>query len=120
MPFINCTGKDWKIAVHDVEEFCSSLDVPQITGTPKVSIIIPCFNSGRFLLDAIESCAHQSYRDFEIIVVNDGSTDRTKTIAKCDMHREVALEDPVSPCIEHTDRAVAPIRQWRKIIAPLH
>jgi glycosyltransferase involved in cell wall biosynthesis len=75
MPFINCTGKDWKIAVHDVEEFCSSLDVPQITGTPKVSIIIPCFNSGRFLLDAIESCAHQSYRDFEIIVVNDGSED---------------------------------------------
>lgn len=50
-------------------------DIPRLTGKPKVSIVIPCFNPGRVLLDTIESCARQSYRDFEIVIVNDGSDD---------------------------------------------
>lgn len=40
-----------------------------------VSIIIPCFNSGPFLLEALASCGESSSKDFEVIVVNDGSTD---------------------------------------------
>lgn len=42
---------------------------------PKVSVIIPCYNQGQFLDEAIESVFAQTYRDFEVIVVNDGSTD---------------------------------------------
>jgi glycosyltransferase involved in cell wall biosynthesis len=42
---------------------------------PKVSVIIPCYNQGQFVDEAIESVFAQSYRDFEVIVVNDGSTD---------------------------------------------
>jgi glycosyltransferase involved in cell wall biosynthesis len=42
---------------------------------PRVSIIIPCFNYGEFIDEAVDSVLNQSYSNFEIIIVNDGSTD---------------------------------------------
>jgi glycosyltransferase involved in cell wall biosynthesis len=47
---------------------------------PKVSVIIPAYNHSEFIAAAIDSVLAQSYRDFEIIVVNDGSPDDTETI----------------------------------------
>jgi glycosyltransferase involved in cell wall biosynthesis len=43
---------------------------------PKVSVIVPCYNQGQFLDDAVNSVLSQTYSDFEIIVVNDGSTEQ--------------------------------------------
>lgn len=54
-----------------------------MTGETKkylVSIVIPCFNAERFISEAIESCLNQTYKNIEIIVVNDGSTDSSYKI----------------------------------------
>ena len=48
---------------------------------PIVSIVIPCYNQGHFLNDAIDSALAQTFPAVEVIVVNDGSTDTTAVVA---------------------------------------
>jgi glycosyltransferase involved in cell wall biosynthesis len=43
--------------------------------SPAVSIIVPCYNGGRFLDALMASLARQTFRDFEVVLVDDGSTD---------------------------------------------
>lgn len=44
---------------------------------PLVSILIPCFNAERYIVSAIESALAQDYRNVEVVVIDDGSTDRS-------------------------------------------
>ncbi|WP_298343662.1 glycosyltransferase family 2 protein [uncultured Algibacter sp.] len=46
-----------------------------------VSVIIPCFNQARYLDEALKSVFEQTYKNWECIIVNDGSEDDTETIA---------------------------------------
>lgn len=43
----------------------------------KISVIIPCYNQSEYLLDAVKSVVNSTYKNLEIIVVNDGSTEKT-------------------------------------------
>ncbi len=54
---------------------------------PEVSVIIPTYNRARYVTKAIESVLAQTYRDYEIVVVDDGSTDNTKEILQTYMDR---------------------------------
>jgi hypothetical protein len=48
-----------------------------VSAAPAVSVLMPAFDAATFVVDAIDSLLAQSFRDFELIVVDDGSTDAT-------------------------------------------
>ncbi len=49
---------------------------------PKVSVLIPFYNSAAFLKPCIDSVLQQTYKDFELVLLNDGSTDDSEKIAR--------------------------------------
>jgi glycosyltransferase involved in cell wall biosynthesis len=56
----------------------TSMDLESVDSSktvPAVSIIVPCFNGGRFLDGLMAALAKQTFRDFEIVIIDDGSTD---------------------------------------------
>lgn len=54
---------------------------------PKVSVIVPCYNLGQYLDETVESVLAQTYQDFEIVVVDDGSTDPATRALLADYRR---------------------------------
>jgi len=47
---------------------------------PRISVIVPAYNAAAFLRDALESVLRQTYPDWEVVLVDDGSTDGTKEV----------------------------------------
>jgi glycosyltransferase involved in cell wall biosynthesis len=61
----------------------------ELASGPLVSIVTPCLNAAAFLGEAMESVLAQTYMNWEMIIVDDGSTDRSLTIAQ-----DYAMRDP--------------------------
>ena len=49
---------------------------------PRISVVMPVWNGEKYLAEAIDGILHQTFRDFEFIIVDDGSTDATPEILK--------------------------------------
>lgn len=50
--------------------------------TPLVSIITPTYNHEKYITECIRSAISQTYQNWEMIIIDDGSTDRTQTLIK--------------------------------------
>jgi len=57
----------------------------------KVSVITPCYNHGKYIHEMIESIIKQTYQNFEVIIVNDGSTDDTADILNGIKHKKIKV-----------------------------
>jgi glycosyltransferase involved in cell wall biosynthesis len=58
---------------------------------PLVSILIPAYNAGEWIADTLESAVRQTWKNKEIIVVDDGSTDNTREVAEAYVSRGVSV-----------------------------
>ncbi|NMC50977.1 MAG: glycosyltransferase [Desulfovibrio sp.] len=67
----------WVMAVHRA----AGAIQPPGEGSPVVSVIVPCHNYGAYLRECVESVLMQTFAAWELIVVNDGSTDDTPAVA---------------------------------------
>lgn len=65
------------------------------TASPRVSVFMPVYNAEHYLNESIDSILNQSYTEFEFVIVNDGSTDRSAEVIK-------AYSDPRIRFIENT------------------
>lgn len=50
--------------------------------TPKISIIVPVYNAEKYIDRCLQSIIHQSFKDWELIIINDGSTDKSSEICE--------------------------------------
>jgi len=88
-------------ASRKVFEFCRSLCSLKVDEMPTVSVIIPTFNRASMLKQAVESVLAQDFKDFELIVVDDGSTDDTLAV----------LESyPIASVVQRPHRGVSAAR----------
>ena len=76
---------------------------------PKVSIIVPNYNHARFLTQRLESIFNQTYQDFEVILLDDGSTDNSVEILE-----KYGKNDKVSALIFNIENSGSTFKQWVK------
>ena len=87
--------------------------------TPLVSVVVTCYNYARFLQEAVWSVLAQSYQNFEIVIVNDGSTDNTHEVAEAlkathpDRIRLINQENSGQPAISRNNGIA---QTWGKYI----
>lgn len=76
---------------------------------PLVSVIVPNYNHEAFLEQRIDSILNQSYQDFEIILLDDNSSDDSRRILN-----EYANNPQVSELLINTKNSGSPFKQWQK------
>ncbi|MCX8042728.1 MAG: glycosyltransferase, partial [Desulfobacterota bacterium] len=109
---------------HEIQGYLSHpyyevLFNPKYREAPLVSVVVPCYNHGAYLRECVESIVRQSFQNFEIIIVNDGSTDDSLGVARQLMreypdHRIRILDQPHSgqPAIARNNGIAAALGKY--------
>ena len=77
-----------RLVQRQYQEFCRQRDITRIERDPLISVIIPSYNHGLWIEEALESVYSQTYRRLELIVIDDGSSDDSpelirKSLIRC-------------------------------------
>ena len=71
-----------------------------MTPAPAITVLMPVFNGAKHLREAIDSILAQTERDFEFLIIDDGSTDNTAEIlSSYSDPRILRLQNPVNLCL---------------------
>ena len=76
---------------------------------PKVSVIVPNYNHANYLQQRIDSILNQTYQDFELILLDDCSTDNSRELLS-----EYANHPKVTYCIFNKENSGSTFKQWNK------
>lgn len=82
---------------------------------PNVSVIVPNYNHADFLRDRMGSILNQSYKDFEIILLDDCSKDNSREVLS-----EYAQDEHVTHCVFNERNSGSPFKQWKKGVELAH
>src|SRR4051812_13717709 len=72
---------------------------------PSITVIVPCFNAGQFLRETVESLIAQTRRDWEAVIVDDGSSDGSVEVAA-----DIAAADERISCLVQPNGGVSAAR----------
>ena len=123
-------GRQPKPALEAVRQAFSEVPFPADTKFPRVSVVVCSYNGSRTIRDCFEGLLKLDYPDFEVIVVNDGSTDKTAEIAQeypfrlistpnmgLSSARNTGMEAATGEIVAYTDDDARPDPHWLKYLA---
>ena len=91
------------------------------TSSPRVSVVISTFNGEKYLPEALDSILNQTFDDFELIIVNDGSTDSTaKILSELKDERLVIIENSVNSGIAASQNKAIAVASGRYVALQDH
>jgi GT2 family glycosyltransferase len=119
-----------KPALHAVRRVFAESPFPPNGTWPKASVVICTYNGSRTLRESLEACSRLDYPDYEVIVVDDGSTDETAAIAReypCRListenrglsrARNTGYEEATGSIIAYIDDDAYPDPHWLRYLA---
>lgn len=83
--------------------------MPSEPSSPKVSIVVPNYNHEKYLTERLDSIVNQSFQDWELLLLDDASTDHSREL----LHAFAARE-PRATCRFNTKNSGSPFAQWNQ------
>src|SRR5438876_5770599 len=123
-------GRSPKLALDAVREAFADVPFSSRLHWPRVSVVVCSYNGARTIGDCLDGLARLDYPDYEVIVVDDGSTDRAAVIARrypvvviqthnqgLALARNVGLKEATGEIVAYIDDDARPDPQWLRYLA---